>query len=238
MRYLKPGKLYCFSPPVMLATFIIEVVCALYILARYKLTAITRLGVAILLCLALFQLAEYNVCEGAWGLNSLTWARVGYVAITLLPPLGLHLAVRISDKKQPNLLAGSYGMAAIFSCIFLALGHGMQAEECLGNYVIFTIAPWAVWPYAIYYYGLLILGIAYAWQAADSSGNKATKKALYSLAIGYAAFIIPTTTANIVDPGTIAGIPSIMCGFAVILALILTGFTLPSAYIETRKKTR
>jgi hypothetical protein len=43
-------------------------------------------------------------------------------------------------------------------------------------------------------------------------------------------FILPTTAANIVDPSTIAGIPSIMCGFAVILAIILTGFVIPRYY--------
>lgn len=235
MRYLKPDKLYCFSPPVMLATFIIEIACALYVLARYKLTIVTRLGVAVLLGLALFQLAEYNVCEGAWGVDSLTWARIGYVAITLLPPLGLHLALRISGQERPKLLWGAYGVAVAFSIIFLFVGHGMQAQECLGNYVIFTIAPWAVWPYALYYYGLLIVAVACSWQAASISKSKAIKKALYSLAIGYLMFIIPTTTVNILDPGTISGIPSIMCGFAVILALILTGFTLPAAQPEGRK---
>lgn len=52
-------------------------------------------------------------------------------------------------------------------------------------------------------------------------------RALKVLIVGYAAFMAPTTLVNIIDPSTIAGIPSIMCGFAVILALILSGFVLP-----------
>jgi hypothetical protein len=54
--------------------------------------------------------------------------------------------------------------------------------------------------------------------------------ALKFLAIGYLAFIVPTTAANLIDPTTLAGIPSIMCGFAVILALVLVLGVLPKYY--------
>jgi hypothetical protein len=33
--------------------------------------------------------------------------------------------------------------------------------------------------------------------------------------------MVPTTIVNIVNPASISGIPSIMCGFAVIMALCL-----------------
>jgi hypothetical protein len=233
MRYLKPNTLYCFSPPVMLATFIIEIVCAMYVIYRYKLTPVTRLATGILVGLAVFQLAEFNVCEGAWGVDSLTWARIGYVAITLLPPLGLHLATRLAGQKKPMLVGGAYASAAVFSGIFLFVGHGMQSQLCLGNYVIFTIAPWATLPYAMYYYGWLMVGVGYAFKAAKAFKEKSKQVALRWLAIGYMAFIIPTTTVNIINPDTIAGIPSIMCGFAVILAIIITTVVLPNYYKQT-----
>lgn len=211
----------------MITTFVIEIACAVYVIARYKLTPISRLAVAILIGLAIFQLAEFNVCEGSWGVDSLTWARIGYVAITLLPPLGLHMAMRIAGVKQPLLVGGAYVVAAVFAVIFLFVGQGMRGQECLGNYVIFEIAPWAVWPYAIYYYGLLLLTVGIALRESVRVKARNIKAALIALATGYAAFIVPTTFVNVVDPTTIAGIPSIMCGFAVILALILTGIVLP-----------
>lgn len=217
----------------MIATFLIEVTFAMYAIFRYRLTPVSRLAVVILTCLAVFQLAEYNVCEGAWGVDSLTWARIGYVAITLLPPLGLHLATRLAGQKRPLLIGGAYASAAVFSGIFLFIGHGMQSQLCLGNYVIFSIAPWATIPYAAYYYGWLMVGVGYALQAAKTLKSVSKRKALRWLAFGYLAFIIPTTTANIVDPSTIAGIPSIMCGFAVIFAIALTLVVLPNYYKET-----
>ncbi len=233
MRYLKSDKLYCFSPPVMIVTFAIEIACAVYVLWRYKLNSITRLAALVLVGLATFQLAEYNVCEGAWGVDSLTWAKIGYVAITLLPPLGLHLATRLAGEKRPVLLGLSYGAALAFSVFFLFSGYGLQTQQCLGNYVIFTTAPWAVAPYAMYYYGLLLVAVGYAWKAGKVMKSKAKRGALYALAAGYLAFIVPTTLVNIVDPSTIAGIPSIMCGFAVLLALALTFIVLPRYYAKT-----
>jgi hypothetical protein len=219
----------------MLATFIIETACVIYVLWRYKLTPITRLAAMILAGLATFQLAEYNICEGAWGVDSLTWARIGYVAITLLPPLGFHLATKLAGQKQTVLVSAAYGAAAVFSIFFLFIGHGMQAEQCLGNYVIFSTASWAIAPYTIYYYGLLFMSVGYAWQAGKAMKSANKRKALSALALGYLAFVIPTTAVNIVDPSTIAGIPSIMCGFAVILALVLTFVVLPRHYAKNQK---
>jgi hypothetical protein len=212
----------------MILTFLLEIGFAAYVFFRHKLTPVSRLAIAVLVGLAIFQLAEFNVCEGAWGVDSLTWARIGYVAITLLPPLGIHLATKLAGKDQPIFIGIAYASAAVFAVIFLFVGHGMSAQECLGNYVIFSIASWSVIPYTIYYYGWLVVAVAYSiYWAMRKKG--AIRSALLALAIGYLAFIIPTTAVNIVDPSTIAGIPSIMCGFAVILALLLAIKVVPLA---------
>ncbi len=214
----------------MLATFLIETGLALYVIVRYRLTRISRLVIAILVSLAVFQLAEYNVCEASMGFSSLDWARIGFVAITLLPPLGIHLALELADKvaRQRRLLWLVYGLAAAFAVAFLTVGHGMQGgAACLGNYAIFHVAPTTIRLYAFYYYGLLLFGMGLAWFYARKSRVKATRRSLFALIIGYSVFLLPTTTVNIIDPVTIAGIPSIMCGFAVLLALTLVGYVLP-----------
>lgn len=222
----------------MLATFLIEVVCAIYVIARYKLHPMTRLAVGVLVGLAVFQLAEYNVCEGAFGFDSLMWARIGYVAITALPPLGLHLALRIAGVRRPWLVAAGYISGLAFACIFLFVGQGMGAQECLGNYVIFSIAQWAVIPYFVYYYGWLLVTVGLCIKLGMIAKKRHQRVALYALAAGYAAFIVPTTAVNLVDPSTIAGIPSIMCGFAVILAIMLTGVVVPRFYAGKKKAVK
>lgn len=218
----------------MIATFVIEASLVIYTIVRYKMTAISRLAVAVLGCLAIFQLAEYNVCEGAWGVNSLQWARIGYVAITLLPPLGLHLATKIAGQKQRFLVGSAYVSGIAFAFFFMFVGHGMESQQCLGNYVIFTIAPAALTPYTIYYYGWLLVSTVYSWHAGQRMKTDNLRKSLHALSIGYLAFIIPTTAANLINPATRAGIPSIMCGFAIILALMLSFKVLPLALSENK----
>ena len=237
MRYLQQNKLYCFSPPVMLATFIIEISLAVYVVWRYGLTAVTKVAVLILLCLAAFQLAEFNVCEGAWGLSSIQWAKLGYVAITLLPPLGVHLIANISGDTRRWPVWTAYGLGAAFIAYFLIATNSIQAEACLGNYVIFEQGHGTGQLFGLYYYGLLLAAVGYAvYRAKLPKTNKNIKKSLYALVVGYSAFIIPTTAVNIIDPSTIAGIPSIMCGFAVILAVVLAGAVIPLAVNGKKSK--
>ncbi len=227
--YMRPTHLSCFSPPVMIATFFIELGLMTYSLWRYKLNSVTRVSAAVFICLAVFQLAEYRVCEGAMFFDSAGWARVGHVAITLLPPLGIHLVAVLAKERRrwPYLLA--YALGAVFAGYFLVMTNGITAGACLGNYVIFEHGYNTGLLYGIYYYGLLVATIVYAAWVARRTSRHVTR-ALYSLMMGYALFMVPTTFVNIVNPVTIAGIPSIMCGFAVLLALTIAFAVLPAYF--------
>lgn len=209
----------------MLATFVIEIVLAGCVLWRYRRHAATWIVVGLLVCLATFQLAEFMVCEGTWLIDSLAWAKCGYVAITLLLPLGIHLISIISRDRRRWPYISAYMLAILFSGYFLFI-PSVSYGQCLGNYVIFEHASDTVIWYALYYYGLLCAGIGYALLQARNA-KQHVRRSLQWLAVGYASFIIPTTIANIIDPETIRGIPSIMCGFAVLLALIVALKVLP-----------
>lgn len=237
MRYNKSLRLSCFSPPVMLATFMIEIGLALYVGWRYALDSVAKLAIAILFFLAVFQLAEYNICQGSFGVDSLSWARIGYVAITLLPPLGLHLASRIAGRRNRTLLVAAYGSAVLFAGFFAFTGQGISSSACLGNYVIFQSVPSAVPWYALYYYGWLVVATMYCLHHAKKASESHVRRALKGLAAGYLVFVVPTTAVNIVDPATIKGIPSIMCGFAVLLAIALAGVVLPEYYRHRQPAT-
>ena len=220
MPHKKDLRLYCFSPPIMLVTFLIEISFSLYVLWRYKLTTTARLVVAILAFLAVFQAAEFAVCGGNVSPNSAT--RLGYAAITLLPPLGIHLAHSIAKRKLGLIGMTAYATAAAFLVYFVFMTDSITGHTCYANYAVFDTHKASAQLYGLYYYGWLSMGtlLAVRW---SQKGNKRQKSALFALAIGYTSFILPTTTANLIDPSTISGIPSIMCGFAVILAFILVG---------------
>lgn len=212
----------------MLATFVIEIALAVYALWRFRSEKITKLIVAILVLLAVFQLAEYNVCTVAFGMDSLTWSRVGYMAISMLPALGIHAISAIAGKPNRILVGSAYVLAVGFGLFYLTVGHGITSSVCGGNYVIFETAPQATWLYGVYYYGFEIIATLLAFRYAARMKQPKLKKALYGLAIGYLLLLVPTTTVNILYPETYLAIPSVMCGFAVFLALILGLYVLPN----------
>jgi hypothetical protein len=228
----KKGVVFnCFSPPVMVATLTVEFFLAAYTVWRYKMTPLTRLIAGTLVALATFQLAEYFVCTG-YGLHAMQWSRLGFVAITTLPPLGLHILHNIAGKPEKKLVAAAYGSMAAFIIFFMSYPTAFIGHQCTGNYVIFQIGYKMGGLYGAYYYGwlftALFLGLRWGDQL-KTGGKKALRKieAIRGLQIGYLVFLVPTALANTVKPETRRGIPSVMCGFAVLFALILTLYVLP-----------
>ncbi len=223
----KKATFFCFSPPVMMATFLIEIGLALWTLWRYRMNRLVQLSVATFVCLAVFQLAEYTICEGLFGLSQLTWAKIGYVAITALPALEIHLLCVIAKQKVPWLLAVSYVSMLIFMGYFLFAANGISATTCGGNYVIFKTSNYATSWYSLYYYGLEFLVVAASAYLARQVTSKRTKQALFGLTAGYLGFMVPVAIANTINPELINAVPSVMCGFAVIFALSLGLYVLP-----------
>ncbi len=228
---------YCFSPLAMIFTFCLEVALAVYVLVRYRISPVVRLVAAMLIFLAGFQLAEYMVCKGSPG-HALAWSRVGYVSITMLPPLGLHLTLVLAKAKRWlswSMLLAAYGMAAAFMLFFWLASDALTGHQCLGNYVIFQVASNKGWLYGAYYYGWifvsLMAGLYYMFHAVDLR----MRRAMAALIFSYISFLLPTATVNLLEPRTLDAIPSVMCGFAVILALMLVLVVLPSVF---KRKTR
>lgn len=215
----------------------VEICLALLVVWKYRAWPVSRLIVATLTCLAVFQLAEYMVCQGAMGMNSIEWAKTGFVAISLLPPLGLHIASEMSGRTFGKQVMAGYGLAAAFSAYFLFSTQGISGSVCGGNYVIFDLAPHAVNAFTVYYYVSLTLGLVLSLHWARRSKDQHIASALKGLSAGYASFMIPTTAVNIVNPATVSGIPSIMCGFAVALAFVLVFWVMPQ-YVQSQMAHR
>lgn len=218
----------------MMATFIFEVGAALYLLWRYKLNQLTRLCMTLLFLLAIFQLAEFMVCEGVV-IGAVEWARGGFVAITLLPPLGLQIIEHLAGKRSAARLFLAYIPAVLFIGYFIFASAPFAGEQCLGNYVIFQV-PWPVmFLYGAYYYILLAWGILRGVRLSQEK-RLPNRSAIRWFAIGYASFLIPTATVNLLQPETLQGIPSVMCGFAVFLAVIIVAKVLPQVDKQKRKR--
>ncbi len=233
--FKKPGVLYCFSPPAMLATFIIEITLAIYTLIRYKMTAIVRLATAILVLLAIFQLAEFSVC-GRSSTSALMWSRIGYMAITLLPPLALDLVLTIKNKRRRILLMLAYGTSLGFALFIGLSSSAFSGHVCAGNYAIFQLVHPLGGLYFIYYYSWLLLGIGLSLFFSIKAKQQAREMLILQV-FGYLSFLLPTGIVNAVNPNTISGLPSVMCGFAVIYAIILALGIVPMSMPKKRQTT-
>lgn len=232
MRKRKGVQFNCFSPPVMVATLIIESFLAVYSVWRYKMTVLTRLITLTLVSLATFQLAEYFVCTG-YGLHAEQWSRLGFVAITTLPALAIHQLHILAGKPRRRMVAAAYSGMIGYIGVFMLYPMAFVGHQCTGNYVIFQFSHRLGGIYAgTYYYAWLLIGVILGilWSNEFIKKGKPARKKLETvraMILGYLIFLVPTALANTVKPETRAGIPSIMCGFAVMFALILALYILP-----------
>lgn len=227
---------YCFSPLVMIITCVIEFGLLFYTLYRYKMTAISRVALATLALLGIFQMSEFAVC-GTDANTVATWSRVGFIAITLLPPLGIHLISLISKRVPSWTLALAYISGISFALTFGLHESAFQSHVCAGNYAIFQLAPDLGGLYFVYYYVWLIVGIVMGLIFSVDASPR-IRKALVFQVLGYLSFLIPTGIVNAIHPETINGIPSIMCGFAVIYALTLAFGIVPLVLADRHSKKK
>jgi len=217
-RILPNNTLLCFSPAVMVATMVIELALAAWVIVRYASRTPQRLIVAMLVLLAAFQYAEFNICANT-GIG-LMWPRLGYDFITFLPPLGIHLATRLRREERSGLVMASYGAAAVFAATFTFGPSSIESGVCGGNYVILMLQPYLSHLYGVFYFGLELVALWLAFTTVRHSTAK-LRLALRWLGLAYLTMIVPTAIVYLVLPATKVAIPSIMCGFAVVLALIV-----------------
>jgi hypothetical protein len=220
--------LYCFSPPVMVLTFVVEMTLTAYTYLRFKAKEYVVITVALLCCLAIFQVAEFHICVIS---STPNWARLGYVAITLLPPLGIHLVTLVNRNSALRLVC--YLVAFVMIALFFMDPIAVHGAICQGNYVILSVHAPVDFYFKWYYTIFLLVGIAEAMRCIYVTPEKARRKRavrrnlLTGLIAGYLIFILPTGIAYLVNSEVMMAIPSVMCGFAVLMALIIVFYVLP-----------
>ena len=202
----------------MIATMVIELGLAAWVIARYASRTPQRLITAMLVLLAAFQYAEYNICASSG--FGLMWPRLGYDFITFLPPLGIHLAILLRREDRPGLIITAYAAAAIFAATFTFGPNSLESGVCGGNYVILMLHPYLSNLYGVYYFGLESIALWLAFTPARHSTLK-YRQALRWLGVAYLTMMVPTMVIYFLLPAANVAIPSIMCGFAVILSLIV-----------------
>lgn len=226
---LRRSGLYCFSPPVMVATFAIEIGLAAYSFVQYPRGVFRTVLVSLLVCLASFQLAEYQVCEDGPG-HMFTWTKLGLVGISLLPALGMHLISAVTRRSA--LVPIGYAFAISYALIFLFVPGATQGADCMGNYVILRLSGgWLGRLYEFYYLGfvgLAMIELILRLRKRDRSGDRGFSRRLVSMTLfAFLSVTVPMALTAVISAELRRATPSIMCGFAIFFALIISFYVAP-----------
>ena len=216
----KSETLYCFSPFVTLLTGALELACALYAFATYRRTPFGRTATLLVFLLAIFQFSEYAICSRE---SIAFWNKIGYAAIALLPATGVHMAELVTKKTFWTPL--SYAAGIVVALLILMLPGVFVATYCTGTFVLFELDTFPSSVLGAYYFlFLLVAMVKLALHLVRKQGNA---QLILWMFLGYLSFLVPTLTVTLLFASSQRGIPSIMCGFAVLLACIVIFKILP-----------
>lgn len=215
---------YCFTPLVSFFTFIIEFSFALYVLVKYKPTQFSKLCVLVLLCLGLFQLSEFLICVSPYIDLSI---KLGYIAITLLPAFGLHIICTLTQRWK-ILAYTSYACVALLSMAILFIPQVAILSTCNPSYVSYEVNPTFSFLHWLYYVVTMAIGIMLLTYAIlKHIGDRKQEKWMI---ISYFVFIIPSLILFYANVIAHTALPSVMCGFAILTAIIFVFIIIPRHY--------
>ena len=99
------------------------------------------------------------------------------------------------------------------------------ATYCTGTFVLFELDTFPSSVLGAYYFlFLLVAMVKLALHLVRKQGNA---QLILWMFLGYLSFLVPTLTVTLLFASSQRGIPSIMCGFAVLLACIVIFKILP-----------
>jgi hypothetical protein len=213
-----------YSPLLAIVTGILELAAGLWTLLDRRSGRIRFLRPVglIFLFLAGYQFSEVAVCTRP---GNKLWTQLAFLDITWLPPLGLWLAARLSEPRNRWLKVAAvvdFGLAAGFSIWILAAPQAITKSVC--GMVIARYFPTAAFDlsYAFFYQLSLLVTIVGATAGMALGDALVERKHLANLQIGLLGFLFPALAVRFLVPEAGEGIlPSVMCHFAIVLAVSL-----------------
>jgi hypothetical protein len=212
----------CFSPVISLITAIVEFAVAGYILTNYK-TKTSKLWALFIIVLGIYQLTEFLMCNfGTF------FARIGFIAYTILPALGLHffiiLSKRTSKRKFTRVIF--YIPWIIFSTVALFAPNFIISKSCtlifenvrtlffnFQENIILTIL------YLSYYFGFIFFASLMAFRDIKKEKNKLIKKNYGLAVLAIMISLIAALILIIIFPFLGVMFPSVYCEFAVVFTI-------------------
>lgn len=208
-----------YSPVLSIVTAVFELALAAWCFRARGRREIQYLVAVILVLLAGYQLIEVLVCGDP---AEPAWARAAFADVVWLPPLGALLLLRLARPTRRvwrHLVTLSLALAGFFTVWVFADPMFVTGSVCRAVIAFYTHPTNALELYAAYYHvGLWVMmfgGIRVAMVAASPIDRAHAA----DVAMGTVAFVVLALTTEVVVPGTRNATPSIMCHYAIALAL-------------------
>jgi len=214
-----------YSPILALATAAFEILVACWALVTLRSEERGRVvwtTSVILLLLAGYQLAEVALCADVAAAGLLP--RLAFVIVTWLPPLGLLLIAHLHRPESRSVHGSCYGFLAAAAGIVVWIlldGSFATASVCNAVYARYTHAMPRFLIYSTFYWIGLAGMILFSGYGAVRSRDQRRRRQLKLLFVGTLAFVVPSIALSWLVPPTRGALPSILCHFAVLLAIAL-----------------
>ncbi len=216
-----------YSPSLAIATATFEILVAGWAFVtrpRAKPRGVAATTGAILLLLAGYQIAEVAICADVSASGFLP--RLAFIIVTWLPPLGLLLIAQLQcPRSRPSYLS-AYALLAAGAgiVVWIAVDRSFAtASVCNAVYARYAHAMPRFLVYASFYWLGLAGMVLISGRGAMTSRDPRRRRQLVLLFAGTLAFVLPSIALSWFVPATRGALPSILCHFALLLAVCLTG---------------
>jgi len=212
-----------YSPGLALATALFEIAVAVWALRGPGDRSIIRTTAGILALLASYQIIEVSICANSAGAGFLP--RLAFIAVTWLPPLGLLLIAKLHRPRSRMAYGNAYSMlaAAVGIVIWIVLDRGfVSSSVCSALFAHYTnpMPRFALYS-GFYWLGLLGM-IVHSGYGVKTCRDPHRRRLLFQVFAGTVVFVLPSLVVSRYMAPADGALPSVMCHFALILALFLT----------------
>lgn len=211
-----------YSPLLGIVTAAFEVLAAGWTVRGPGRRPVLRATAAILLALAAYQVVEVAICSLPPTVSFLP--RLAFMIVTWLPPLGVLLVSRLlgPGARAARLTARGLFALSLGFHLWIAFDKGFATlSVCEAVYARYDHPAPAFLAYSVYYWlGLLGL-VAFSAPGAARGRGGHDARLVRLVHVGALGFIVPSVIASRLVPEARGALPSILCHFAVLLAVAL-----------------
>lgn len=213
----------CYNPAVSLGTAIIEWILAIILPIKYKKATMRYFFSALLVFLGIYQFTEFMLCQTG---QLELWMRAGFIAYTVLPAIALHGTVTfLKIKLHPVWI---YIIPAVYIIMALVSGNFVDHGQC---HTIFITARNTLFSannpikiinlffYSSYYFGFIIATCILMARKLRKEKNQQRQKLILLTPLAIFLMSVPTFILLVLFPILEVRFPSVLCHFALLLAL-------------------